>query len=213
MVWVFWKMRLSVLTHTITVLLHEVKGWASTAGYELVCLSRALGGHNHTLILCCALSALQPLQLFLWIAALCTRSGPFFSYFSFFLFCCPGLRCLPFLLTFNGPPLTSSPCEPSDSGLQARCLGLPICSIYIFYRVTNTLLNCESERAGMRGPGRRRWCPEIRLLSRTTTLSQVRQLSSSVSHLWQRTAVGVLRNNVRRVRIQWTSLAGHPDCG
>lgn len=89
MVWVFWKMRLSVLTHTITVLLHEVKGWASTAGYELVCLSRALGGHNHTLILCCALSALQPLPLFLWIAALCTRSGPFFSYFSFFLFYSP----------------------------------------------------------------------------------------------------------------------------
>lgn len=84
------------------------------------------------------------------------QSGTVAHFCWFFLFSCPALGCLPLLLTFSGPPLTSSPCEPSDSGLQARRLGLPIPSGYVFYSITNTLLMCESERAGVGGPGRGR---------------------------------------------------------
>lgn len=67
------------------------------------------------------------------------------------------LCCLPFLLTYSGPSLTSSPCEPSDSDLQTKYLSLPIPSSSVFYGITNTLLNCESECAGRGDPGRRRY--------------------------------------------------------
>lgn len=63
----------------------------------------------------------------------------------FILFYCSMLGYLPYLLTFSAPPLASSPCVPSNSGLQARWLSLPIPSSYVLYRVTNTALKCESE--------------------------------------------------------------------